>query len=64
MQKLILNHAIAGFTTVEIDNDTLTRLDSEDLVVLVLDNSTNKALSQYYDLVIRLLQLELSLLQL
>ena len=46
MQKLILNHAIAGFTTVEIDNDTLTRLDSEDLVVLVLDNSTNKALSQ------------------
>lgn len=53
MQKLILNHAIAGFTTVEIDNDTLTRLDSEDLVVLVLDNSTNKALSQYYDLVIR-----------
>lgn len=52
MQKLIINHTITGFNKVEITDDILQRITKDDIIVLVLDKSTNKMLSTYYDTVL------------
>ena len=48
MAKYIINHKVNGFKTVDILDTVLTDSDDND-IVLVLDETTNDKLSDYYE---------------
>lgn len=54
MGKFIINHEVSGYKTVDINNSELLDSDNNE-IVLVLDESTNGKLNEYYNKVLDIL---------